>query len=81
MLLMYLCILYCRALLFLLQVAVPQRLQAFAAVLAGSLGGSEGGDSLPAHSPLPRLAVTFVTANLKVGLVVECWRVAIGRNC
>jgi hypothetical protein len=61
-----------------LQVAVPQRLQAFAAVLAASLGGS-GGHPLPAHSPLPRLAVTFVTANLKVGC---CWLVLfVIRTC
>jgi hypothetical protein len=60
---------------------VPQRLQAFAAVLAASLGGS-GGHPLPAHSPLPRLAVTFVTANLKVScswlLAVD---VAVGGVC
>jgi hypothetical protein len=62
----YLCACILPVLLPFLQVAVPQRLQAFAAVLAASLSGS-GAQPLPAHSPLPRLAVTFVTANLKVG--------------
>jgi hypothetical protein len=63
-------VLLLRPLLLLLQVAVPQRLQAFASVLAASLSSPDG-QALPAHSPLPRLAVTFVTANLKVCYILE----------
>ncbi|KAF6260626.1 hypothetical protein COO60DRAFT_1700230 [Scenedesmus sp. NREL 46B-D3] len=58
------------------QVAVPQRLQAFAAVLAASLASSPAGQPLPAHSPLPRLAVTFVTANLKAKSVLSAAQAA-----
>lgn len=57
------------------QVAVPQRLQAFASVLAASLSSTDG-HALPAHSPLPRLAVTFVTANLKAKSVLSAAQAA-----
>jgi len=36
----------------------------FAAVLAASLSTSQG--PLPAHEPLPRLTVSFVSINIKV---------------
>lgn len=47
-----------------LQVGAQQRLSAFADVLAASLSDSQG--PVAAHEPLPRLAVSFVAANLKV---------------
>jgi hypothetical protein len=47
-----------------LQVDVQARLDAFAAVLSGSLSNSTG--PLPAHETLPRMAVSFVAVNLKV---------------
>lgn len=47
-----------------LQVGAQQRLSAFAGVLAASLSDSQG--PVAAHEPLPRLAVSFVAANLKV---------------
>lgn len=46
------------------QVAVQQRLAAFAAVLGSTLTDSQG--RVAAYEPLPRLAVSFVAVNLKV---------------
>jgi hypothetical protein len=46
---------------------VQPRLDAFAALLAASLAGPDG-EPVAAHTRLPRLAVSFVAANIKVGL-------------